>query len=299
VTDASAPPLRPLGVGDIVDRTITLYRASPWLFITLAAIPYLVFAVLSLVLGGVLFVGATRLPTIDPNADPAALLNMFSALIPAAIVYGIVILVVFSAQAASLIDAMSKRHLGVPTTVRDSLLNGLRASLRLILAAICAFVVFVGVIIAAFIAVAILNTLLTSALVGVGGVIAICVLMFYAIASLMVVPAAVTIEHVGPIRALRRSAALAKGARWRILGLLLLMFVLLFVLELLLAVVLLTVVGASTGVQLVAQQVVGVIVNVLWSPIQWGVFTVLYYDLRVRKEAFDLQLAAEAMPRAT
>jgi hypothetical protein len=33
--------------------------------------------------------------------------------------------------------------------------------------------------------------------------------------------------------------------------------------------------------------------------VYWGTFAVLYYDLRVRKEAFDLQLAAEALPRST
>ena len=36
----------------------------------------------------------------------------------------------------------------------------------------------------------------------------------------------------------------------------------------------------------------------LWMPLFFGTMTVLYYDLRVRKEGFDLQLAAEAMPRA-
>ena len=36
----------------------------------------------------------------------------------------------------------------------------------------------------------------------------------------------------------------------------------------------------------------------LWMPLFFGTMTVLYYDLRVRKEGLDLQLAAEAMPRA-
>jgi hypothetical protein len=300
VTDASAPPLRPLGVGDIVDRTITLYRGSPWLFILLAAIPYLVFAVVSGVLGAVLFVGAARsLPTFDPNADPTALLNAISALIPLFIVWGIAALIIFSAQAAALIDAMSKRHVGTPTTVGASLMSGLRASVRLIFAGVCAFIVFTLVILIASIAIAILGSLVNSAIAAVVGVIAICVLVFYVIASLMVVPAAVTVESAGPIRAIRRSWALANGSRWRILGLLLLMFVLLLILEILLATVLLGFISANTTVQIVGQQVVGVIVSVLWAPIQWGAFTILYYDLRVRKEAFDLQLAAEAIPRAT
>src|SRR5439155_1040228 len=46
-----APALRPLGVGDILDRVFNLYRGRPLLFLALAAIPYFVFV---LVLGVVL-----------------------------------------------------------------------------------------------------------------------------------------------------------------------------------------------------------------------------------------------------
>ena len=59
-------------------------------------------------------------------------------------------------------------------------------------------------------------------------------------------------------------------------------------------------IGALIGdetTRTVIQQVVNLVANVAWAPVQWGTFTVLYYDLRVRREAFDLQLAAEALPR--
>ena len=38
--------------------------------------------------------------------------------------------------------------------------------------------------------------------------------------------------------------------------------------------------------------------TIIWAPVEWIAFTILYYDLRVRKEAFDLQLAAEALPQS-
>ena len=41
-----APQLRPLGVGDIVDRVFALYRSRPLLYLAAAAIPYLVFVLL-------------------------------------------------------------------------------------------------------------------------------------------------------------------------------------------------------------------------------------------------------------
>src|ERR671930_501305 len=48
---SSAPQLRPLGVGDIVDRVFTVYRGKPVLFLALAAVPYLVLVLVFVVLG--------------------------------------------------------------------------------------------------------------------------------------------------------------------------------------------------------------------------------------------------------
>jgi len=39
--------------------------------------------------------------------------------------------------------------------------------------------------------------------------------------------------------------------------------------------------------------VINTVMSTLVAPIAWCVVTVLYYDLRVRKEGFDLQLALE------
>ena len=46
------------------------------------------------------------------------------------------------------------------------------------------------------------------------------------------------------------------------------------------------------------QSLVNLASTIVWAPVEWIAFTVLYYDLRVRKEAFDLQLAAEALPQS-
>jgi hypothetical protein len=306
VTDATAPTLRPLGVGDIVDRTIGIYRASPGLFLVLAALPYVILAIITLVFN-LTFVGSTQLTTLPTTVfDPAnptsgftftpqeiASIATFSAVI------GVVSLLVLSVQAAAIVDAMSKRYLGRPTTLADSLRAGLQASVRLILASIVAFVAFVVFVTVAIVALAIAGAALGNPLPVLIGVIGLFVLIFYVIASWMPLPAVVTLEGRGPIDGLRRSWQLAGGARWRILGLLLLMFILQLILGILFAFVFLGTVAVEGAAKTVLQEVANLAVNALWAPIQWGVFTLLYYDLRVRKEAFDLQLAAEAMPRAT
>ena len=48
-----------------------------------------------------------------------------------------------------------------------------------------------------------------------------------------------------------------------------------------------------------AQQLTNVLATIAWAPVEWAAFTVFYFDLRVRKEALDLQLAAEALPHET
>jgi len=115
----------------------------------------------------------------------------------------------------------------------------------------------------------------------------------------MVSPAVLILESAGPVAALRRSWGLSDGHRWRILGLILLLIVLQAVLSSLLSFVIVASFITDQVVQLVVQQAVNLLATIAWAPVYWGTFAVLYYDLRVRKEAFDLQLAAEALPRAT
>src|SRR6266542_2314988 len=306
LTESAAPVLRPLGIGDIVPRMITLYRGSPILFAALALLPYIVFALILGLVGGSIFVSMfAGFNTSRLIADPALLTpGQIGTLIVFGAIVAIVAIVVFSAQAAAIVDATAKRYLGAATTVGRSLGTGLRASARLvfayILAAVILFVVcglFIVVLI--LIGVAIRQTPALVALLTFVGGLALFVGLFYVLASLMVLPAVVTVEGAGPLAAIRRSWNLSNGYRWRILGLQLLMTVIAGVLSVLSSVVLLLGFTNQGTAQLVLQQVLNVLVNALWAPVQWGVFTILYYDLRVRKEAFDLQLAAEALPRDT
>ena len=306
MTDATAPTLRPLGVGDIVDRTIGLYRSSPGLFLVLAALPYIVLAIVSLVLN-LAFVRTTPFTTLPTNifdpSDPTSFTSFtpsqLSGLATFGVVIGVVSLLVLSVQAAAIVDAMSKRYLGQPATLGGSLRAGLRASVRLIVASVVAVVAFIVLVSLGVLAVVGVSAVLRSPIPAFIGVLGLFVLIFYLVASWMPLPAVVTLEGTGPIAGLRRAWRLAGGARWRILGLLTLMTILQGILGILFAFVFLGTVVTEGATRTVLQEVANLAVNALWAPIQWGVFTLLYYDLRVRKEAFDLQLAAEAMPRVT
>ena len=296
-----APQLRPLGVGDIVDRVFALYRSRPLLFLAVATIPYLV---LFLLITGVAIVFAATFVTIlgpitQLVSDPTAPVN-FTALgaaiggflvILAAIVIAAV--VILSAQSASLIAAMSAMYLRRAVTAGEMFREGLSAAPRVIGASILVFLLLMGL----WIVLSIVMVVSNQGIVVVLGILFGLVATVYVFASTLVAPVVATLERVGPVTALRRSFRLSDGNRWRIIGLQLLLLVLNAVIGALLSAVFLGSFINDVTTRTVVQQVANLITNVAWAPVQWGTFAILYYDLRVRHEAFDLQLAAESLPR--
>jgi uncharacterized membrane protein len=294
-----APQLRPLGVGDIVDRVFALYRSRPLLYIALAAVPYLIFILViagaTLALAGT-FAGLAgfanglasgEVP--DPTQFVAAMVS-FIGFVLFVVVAAVVIL---STQTTALVYAMSARYLGRPITLGEAFRAGLRATPRVIGAGLLIFLMFVVL----WMLLAVLMAVSQQALVVLVAAIAGIVGTFYILASTLVAPIVATLETAGPITAIRRSWSLSAGNRWRILGLQLLLVVLNGVISAVVSAIFVTTIIGDATLRTVAQQLVNAATTILWAPVEWGTFAILYYDLRVRHEAFDLQLAAEALPR--
>lgn len=303
-----APQLRPLGVGDIVDRVFSVYRQRPLLFMALAAVPYLA---LFLVIGGIaLSLGSLLVPLgpfIDSLSDSLSVTSgtrpnvpitpaigtAIVALIVLGVIAGLISVLFLSVQIGSLVDAAAARYLGRETTVGASFRAGLKVAPKIIATGLLLFLALTVGWLALFFLVAVAN----NALLATVGILAGLVATVFVFASWLVAPVVASIEPVGPLHAVRRSWWLSKGHRWRILGLQLLLAVLQLVLSTLISFVFIAAFISDAVVRLVLQNIVNVIATVLWAPIEWGTFTILYFDLRVRKEALDLQLAAEALPR--
>jgi hypothetical protein len=115
---------------------------------------------------------------------------------------------------------------------------------------------------------------------------------------LVVVPAMLE-EEVGPIAAIRRSWGLVRGSFWRIVGIMLIVYVLAQAVRSALSGVLLVLVlfvpglsgEARGGLLLLALAAV----EVLTTPIFAIAVTLLYFDLRVRRDAIDLDQLAGAV----
>jgi uncharacterized membrane protein len=125
------------------------------------------------------------------------------------------------------------------------------------------------------------------------GVYAVLMALRYSVA----VPACV-VEDLKARKALRRSIDLSKGSRGRIFLLGLLIFVLQMGLVLLAQVFFIVVAVKSHGVMpvwvRVLQQIVGFFTNSFIGPMYAIGLALFYYDLRIRKEGFDIEWMMQA-----
>jgi hypothetical protein len=225
--------------------------------------------------------------------DPALILPAIGSLVVFAFVVVIAAVVILSAQSAALVAAMGKGYLGKPITIGEAFREGLRAAPTLIVAGLLVFIALIVLWVVLILIAALSNQALVFAAASLAAIVG----TVYIFSSTLVVPVVATIERVGPIQAIRRSWSLSTGNRWRIIGLQLLLIILNGVINGLLSAVFVTALISDVTARTIAQQIANVVATVAWAPVQWGTFAILYYDLRVRREAFDLQLAAEALSR--
>ncbi|HEV8197090.1 MAG TPA: hypothetical protein VGP87_10650, partial [Gemmatimonadales bacterium] len=96
-------------------------------------------------------------------------------------------------------------------------------------------------------------------------------------------------------QAMGRSWELTKGFRGKVL-LTMICVGLMFMVPTITVSVIWGILGASTGrVMVIGTEVLTSLLTILINPFFYVVLTVLYYDLRVRKEGFDLELLATQM----
>lgn len=104
----------------------------------------------------------------------------------------------------------------------------------------------------------------------------------------------VVLEEVGAMEALSRAWFLTRGYRLRIAGLLFVCLILILIPYM----ALLALGGALSAALPIWIAVVALLGRLLLTPILYCLLTLLYYDLRVRKEGFDLEMLAASLQPA-
>jgi hypothetical protein len=268
--------LRPLSIGDILDRTFSLYRRHFLLFIGIAGIPQLL--VLAFSLGQILFSWNTAdILTGTRNVGMGVLVL---------IVYLAVAVVAYLFSQGGTMLAVSELYLGRTTSIAESLRN-ISGDLGYLL-----------------------GVTILSGLAIIGASILLIVPGIYVACRLLVCVPAALIEKRSPREALSRSFGLTKNFAGRAFVILVLYVVLAYAAQLLLAMPAAIALALRAGGPSMIRfwtamtQVGSSLASILVTPILLIATAVFYFDLRVRKEGFDLQFmmdpdAAHKVPRSS
>jgi MFS family permease len=283
----------------MIDRTIRLIRANIVLFIGIALIPYLIVEIVLRVAGlSQTFDPNDLAKLLEPGATGTLSARRLQPANPAAIAAAVIVATVVSMILyGALTAAVGERYLGRSITIRQAFERGLRASVPLFFSLVVALIGFVVLFLVLAIALAVFSSSALVALAVIIGFIAIIFVMPWAFLSIAVLGPIIVVEHLGPLAAIRRSFHLMDKARLRTLGLYILVAIIASILGLIFSVLFLVSFVTDPTVRAVLQTIASVASSTISAPLIYGALVILYYDLRVRKEAFDLQLAAEALPR--
>ncbi len=254
-----APALRPLSAGEILDVSFQLYRRH-----------FGPLAVVALICSGF-----PVLLSLFIESAGGMFANPWLAL-----VYYLVLAALSAIATGATVFIVSESYLGRPLGAGEALSRATPLIWRLIVCSILlAFFVAIGLV-----------------FVIVPGVILACGLVL-AFPTLVLEPGAT------PTGALARSWALTRGSRLRMFGLILTLLVLLYIPLVAIGAIAALVLpasgqpGSTTSVALAAIAIIGV-VQLLIYPLFYCVLTITYYDLRVRKEGFDLEVLASILQPA-
>jgi hypothetical protein len=266
----AALDLRPLSLGELLDRTFFLYRRHFLLFIGIAAVPYL--AILVPVLAGLILYG---LPA--HSRPPSFVLAAEAVGIVLIILVVIAVFVAFLYSAGASVFAISEIYAGRHPSIRGSF--------RLVRGK--------GWIL--------LGVMFLSGLIMIAGFIALIIPGIYLMCRIPLATAAAMIEDIGSSDAIRRSFFLTKDFAGRSALIYLLAASLQYGVGLMFQMpfLVLTAVTAKQAhlilLWTVLGQVGGLLGGLLVAPVHTIGFALFYYDLRVRKEAFDLQMMMQAI----
>src|SRR6267142_3753822 len=295
--------LRPMSTSQVLDQTFSMYRRKFLLFVGVAMLPQV-----CLLFGrmGLLLVGLG--PSNDPSRSPTEVMTALAASLVGAMVLLCLAFACYAVASAASVYAVSCTHLGYTITIREAytqikpyILNTLGVVLLLSLG--------IGVIF--FILLMLIGVFAAAAGIAGGGVagsiglvtvmvlgaIGLIVALLYASARFALAIPACVLERLGPVDAIRRSLALTRGSALRLVLVTVLTAAVYYGLSAVFSIPYLfammrmfsTKNFAGLTPYLMLQYVGVFIASSLASPLAAIAVTLIYYDERVRKEAFDLQ----------
>ncbi len=282
---------RPMPLPELLDELFRLYRRHFSLIVAVSLLVALPGLVWTLVTGTYRLSSASyvNLFTTTGGAPPTFNSQQLSNLLGALALGFVGGFFLLPISLGAVFRAVTDVALGRPATIGSVLRETLGRYLPLLGLVALGFLMFIGWFIAEIIGFVLLIL---------PGFAVFCAAVYLAVRWSLVL-AAMMAEDIGPIRGLGRSWNLVSGSWWRAFGILLIVGILQTIITYGLF-ILFGVIAAlfSTGdFQAALVQVGGTLLSAVVSPIAYIAITLLYFDLRVRKEGLDLdQLAQQTSP---
>ncbi|WP_327409660.1 hypothetical protein OG458_25365 [Streptomyces sp. NBC_01281] len=307
-------PLRPLGVGEILDGAVSTMRTY-WRTVLGISLTVAVITEIAVILLQGFFLNDTE--GSDALSDPSATVGELTrALGDTMLSSGVVLLITLlgTIVATALLTSVTSRAvLGKPVTTgeawRDARPQLLRLSgLTLLLPVIALLIVGVGTLPGVLVGVAGSGDAGAAlAVLGglVGAVVAIWLMVRFSLSS-----PALMLEKQGIVKSMSRSVKLVRGSWWRVFGIQLLATIIANIVASIVVIPFALLAAALSGdgfsglldssggdigwTFLIISGIGSVIGSMLTLPISAGVTVLLYIDQRIRREALDLDLARAA-----
>jgi hypothetical protein len=280
-----APSIRPRSAIEIVDAAVSLFRDN---FKTMAVIGLAAsLPFVAAIIAGVGVFGAMR--------DPQAFFSHPLPMLPGIIGFSLVTLFWMAVVDGAMTFAAAEAYHGRTPTAADALRGALGKGVSLVGGNLLRMLIVasVGLIAAAGIALAAKASPFIAVLIA----IAVAVLAVHLLARTFAITSAIVIENQSATEGVTRSFFLSKDATLRIFGIAFLCLVIYWVANMIGAMLVqlaIRVVLQSPVVAAVAGNLVGMVIY----PFLNIAIMVLYYDQRVRKEGYDLDVMTSAIPAA-
>ncbi|MFB7321431.1 glycerophosphoryl diester phosphodiesterase membrane domain-containing protein [Streptomyces sp. NPDC056190] len=305
-------PLRPLGVGEILDGAVSTMRAHWRTVLGISLVIAVLTQLLDILLQHRLLDNMNNQVLTDPNATPGDLGRVFGdSMLGSGAAF--TISMVGSVIATALLTTVTSRAvLGKPVTLGDAWRDARPQVLKLfglvlLLLVICLGVIALGAL--PGILVAATGSPVGGSALAVLGSLAACVPAVWLWIRFSLAPPALMLEKQGITKAMSRSAKLIRGSWWRIFGIQLLAVLIVFLVAVVIAIPFGVAAIAFSGnalsdflngtpqfgwSYLIISGLGNVIGSTITFPIAAGITVLLYVDQRIRREALDLDLARAA-----
>lgn len=297
------PRFRPMMLGDFFDETLDLYKNNFILLATIAAVLELPIMFFMNMFQFKAIAAMPKTPSPNPSfGDFEAILHLYAVIFIASALY----MLIYPIIVGVFTYAISRRYLGEPTTMSESYGFIFKRIAKVFFSIILSYFIANSAAILMIVLVAIAVNTKSLALGIFAGLLLIPASVLSAILSVkfVFVPAAVVVEDRGYFDAMRRSWNLITGHALRVFGISLLIGLIVGVMTSMITAPVGVLVALTTKPGVMSpwvplQAVVNSLVQSAVAPLMMIVTVLLYFDVRIRKEGFDLQMLARDLAVAS